>query len=144
MKPTISMTTCQAIQSTSTIRPETRKFTATGVGRTGLVDRPKSTFRHTTKMATTKILATTWIRYAVTMTSVIPSAGRTIRVRRGVAGFVRRSATSFWWGRTVANPLDVFNPWAYVVGLAIGLNPVPAAGPNGGAEPDKPVSCPCK
>jgi Tol biopolymer transport system component len=39
------MTTCQAIQSTSTIRPETRKFTATGVGRTGLVDRRKSTFR---------------------------------------------------------------------------------------------------
>jgi RHS repeat-associated protein len=58
--------------------------------------------------------------------------------------FCEKKCDVFLVGRTVANPLDVFNPWAYVVGLAIGLNPVPAAGPNGGAEPDKPVSCPCK
>jgi hypothetical protein len=41
----------------------------------------------------------------------------------------------------VFNPLDIFNPWAYVVGIAIGLNPIPPAGKNGGAEPDNPVHC---
>jgi RHS repeat-associated protein len=50
----------------------------------------------------------------------------------------------FLVGRTVANPLDIFNPWAYVVGIAVGVNPIPPAGKNGGAEPDNPVSCPCK
>jgi len=44
-------------------------------------------------------------------------------------------------GRTVINPLDVLDPWAYVVGLGITLDFVPPAGPNGGAEPDNPVHC---
>ena len=58
--------------------------------------------------------------------------------------FCEKKCDVFLVGRTVANPLDVFNPWAYVVGIGIGLNPLPPAGPNGGPEPDDPVSCPCK
>jgi RHS repeat-associated protein len=50
----------------------------------------------------------------------------------------------FLVGRTVANPLDIFNPWAYVVGIAVGVNPIPPAGKNGGPDPAHPVSCPCK
>jgi RHS repeat-associated protein len=46
-------------------------------------------------------------------------------------------------GRLLINPVDAFNPWAYIVGLGVGANPFPSAGPNGGAEPDHPVPC-CK
>ena len=55
-----------------------------------------------------------------------------------------RKCDFFLMGRTVANPKDIYNPWAYVVGLGITLDFIPPAGPNGGPEPDKPVSCPCK
>jgi RHS repeat-associated protein len=56
-----------------------------------------------------------------------------------------RKCDFFLIGRIVANPLDIFDPWAYVIGLGIGLDFIPPAGPNGGPEPDKPVSCPsCK
>jgi len=52
-----------------------------------------------------------------------------------------RKCDLFLMGRTVINPLDVLDPWAYVVGLGITLDFVPPAGPNGGAEPDNPVHC---
>jgi RHS repeat-associated protein len=52
-----------------------------------------------------------------------------------------RKCDLFLMGRTVINPLDVLDPWAYVVGLGITLDFVPPAGPNGGSEPDNPVHC---
>ena len=59
--------------------------------------------------------------------------------------FCNRKCDFFLIGRIVANPLDIFDPWAYIVGLGIGLDFIPPAGPNGGPEPDKPVTCPsCK
>lgn len=45
-------------------------------------------------------------------------------------------------GGILGQPSNVFNPWAYIIGLGIGLDLVPPAGPNGGAEPAHPASCP--
>jgi len=55
--------------------------------------------------------------------------------------FCERKCDFFLVGRLVGNPKDVFRPSALVVGLGITLNLVPAAGPNGGSEPTRPVPC---
>lgn len=57
--------------------------------------------------------------------------------------FCENKCDFFFVGRTVANPIDIFNPEAYVMGTAIGIN-IPLAGNNGGADPEHPVTCPCK
>ncbi len=136
------MPTFMGIRLTSTILPETGEFTATGAGLTGPAGRQNPTFPRMMCPAITKTLEVTWTRCADPRHLLFLLQGQTSLFAMGPPSLSKRKCDLFLMGRTVINPLDVLDPWAYVVGLGITLDFVPPAGPNGGAEPDNPGTLP--
>ncbi len=59
--------------------------------------------------------------------------------------FCEKKCDFFLVGRIVGHPQNVVNPWAYLIGIGIAVNPA-LPGPNGGADPyhpDQPAGVKC-